>query len=106
MSKSLGNILDPIEIINNYGIDQLRYYLMKEVSLGNDGSISMLNLKIVLITISQIIMKFMSKSFSFIKKNCNNKIPKSKNLKQNDLRLINNITENIPDLIDLINKQT
>ena len=45
MSKSLGNILDPIEIINKYGIDQLRYYLTKEVSLGNDGSISMENLK-------------------------------------------------------------
>ena len=45
MSKSLGNILDPIEIIKNYGIDQLRYYLVKEVSLGNDGSVSMENLK-------------------------------------------------------------
>ena len=47
MSKSLGNILDPLEIINKYGIDQLRYYLVKEVSLGNDGSISLENLKII-----------------------------------------------------------
>ena len=45
MSKSIGNILDPIEIIKDYGIDQFRYYLIKEVSLGNDGSISMENLK-------------------------------------------------------------
>ena len=30
MSKSIGNILDPIEIIKDYGIDQLRYYLIKK----------------------------------------------------------------------------
>ena len=48
MSKSLGNILDPIEVVKDYGVDQLRYYLIKEVSLGNDGSVSMKNLKIVL----------------------------------------------------------
>ena len=62
MSKSLGNILDPIEIIKDYEIDQLRYYLIKEVS-GNDGSISMDNLKIVLIMIWLIIMAIYAKEF-------------------------------------------
>ena len=45
MSKSKGNILNPIEIIKKYGIDELRYYLMKEVSHGSDGSISLKNLQ-------------------------------------------------------------
>ena len=106
MSKSLGNILDPIEIIQNYGIDQLRYYLIKEVSLGNDGSISMKNLKSCINNdLANNYGNLCQRVFSFIKKNCNNKVPKTKNFKETDTKLINNIKDNIPKLIDLINKQ-
>ena len=76
MSKSLGNILDPLEIINNYGIDQLRYYLVKEVSLGNDGSISLENLKNCINNdLANNYGNLCQRVFSFIKKNCGNKIP-------------------------------
>ena len=106
MSKSLGNILDPIEIIQNYGIDQLRYYLIKEVSLGNDGSISMENLKNCINNdLANNYGNLCQRVFSFIKKNCNNKVPKTNNFKETDTKLINNIKDNIPKLIDLINKQ-
>ena len=40
MSKSVGNVVDPIEMSNLYGVDQLRYFLMREVSFGQDGSYS------------------------------------------------------------------
>src|SRR5690349_7336226 len=40
MSKSLGNVIDPVQIIELYGADALRYYLLREVSFGQDGSVS------------------------------------------------------------------
>ena len=106
MSKSIGNILDPIEIIKDYGIDQLRYYLVKEVSLGNDGSISMENLKNCINNdLANNYGNLCQRVFSFIKKNCSNKIPKKNKLKEGDIQLIENIKSNIPKLINYINKQ-
>jgi methionyl-tRNA synthetase len=40
MSKSLGNVLDPFTVIERFGADALRYYCFREVSFGQDGSIS------------------------------------------------------------------
>ncbi|HEV2755657.1 MAG TPA: class I tRNA ligase family protein [Actinomycetota bacterium] len=41
MSKSDGNVLDPFEVIDRFGTDALRYYLMRDVAFGEDGSVSM-----------------------------------------------------------------
>jgi len=40
MSKSLKNIVDPIELSNKYGVDSVRYFLLREISLGEDGEFS------------------------------------------------------------------
>ncbi len=106
MSKSLGNILDPIEIIEKYGIDQLRYYLVKEVSLGNDGSISLVNLKnCVNNDLANNYGNLCQRVFSFIKKNCDNKIPLSSKLNNSDRKLLDNLKNSIPKLTSLMNKQ-
>ncbi len=41
MSKSLGNVLDPFEVMENYGTDALRFYLMRDVPFGSDGAVGM-----------------------------------------------------------------
>jgi methionyl-tRNA synthetase len=40
MSKSLGNVLDPFAIIDRFGADALRFYLLRDVPFGQDGSVS------------------------------------------------------------------
>lgn len=40
MSKSLGNVIDPFEIIKKYGADSLRYYLLREIPRNSDGDFS------------------------------------------------------------------
>jgi methionyl-tRNA synthetase len=40
MSKSLGNVIDPRDLVATYGLDQVRYYLLREKPFGSDGSIS------------------------------------------------------------------
>ena len=106
MSKSLGNILDPIEIINKYGIDQLRYYLIKEVSLGNDGNISLKSLKDCINNdLANNFGNLCQRVFSFVEKNCSNKIPNSKNFDQIDLALTDNLIKNVPNLIENMNNQ-
>jgi methionyl-tRNA synthetase len=39
MSKSLGNVLDPFEVMELYGTDALRFYLLRDVAFGSDGSV-------------------------------------------------------------------
>jgi methionyl-tRNA synthetase len=40
MSKSLGNVIDPFEVMDRFGTDTLRFYIFREVRFGSDGSIS------------------------------------------------------------------
>lgn len=40
MSKSLGNVINPYDVVNQYGLDEMRYFLLREVAFGQDGNFS------------------------------------------------------------------
>ncbi len=106
MSKSKGNILDPIEIINVYGIDSLRYYLLKEVSFGNDGNIS--KDKLISCINSDLANNFgnlCQRVLTFTEKNVGLKVPQIDSLNNDDLEILNSFSEKYQNLVDYINEQ-
>ncbi len=99
MSKSRGNILDPIEIVNLYGLDPLRYYLIKEVSFGNDGNISQERLEDCINSdLANNFGNLCQRVTSFTIKNCNGKIPNKIKFEKDDLKILDKFKNNL-DLI-------
>jgi methionyl-tRNA synthetase len=89
MSKSVGNVIDPIGLSQLYGTDQFRYFLLREVPFGQDGNYS----HEAIVTrinadLANDLGNLAQRSLSMLAKNCGGRLPSLEGLVEEDLSIL------------------
>ncbi|MFC4605447.1 methionine--tRNA ligase [Rhodococcus kronopolitis] len=89
MSKSVGNVVDPLEMVEQYGLDALRFFLLREISFGQDGSYS----HEAIVTrmnadLSNELGNLAQRSLTMVAKNCDAQVPTPGELSEDDEALL------------------
>jgi methionyl-tRNA synthetase len=89
MSKSLGNVLSPDALVSTYGLDQIRYFLMREIPHGQDGNFSPEQIILrVNADLANGLGNLAQRTLSFIYKNCDGIIPVPGTLSDDDQKIL------------------
>ena len=97
MSKSIGNVLDPYDLLKMYGLDYVRYFMVAEVPFGNDGDFTheaftnRINSEL-----ANDFGNLAQRVLTFIDKNCNGLIPSPTDLTKEDEELLNAANKALP----------
>ncbi len=92
MSKSVGNVVDPDDLIRAFGVDQLRYFLLREVTFGQDGSYgaeAIVNR--VNADLANSFGNLAQRTLSFIAKNCDGILPNERSSDPADRALLGHV---------------
>lgn len=99
ISKSLGNVVNPMELAKEVGLDQVRYFLLREISFGSDGDFSRAALKQRINSdLANDFGNLVQRVLSFIYKNCDARIPSPASFQPEDLQLLE-LAQKLPDLL-------
>ncbi len=92
MSKSVGNVVDPFNLIAAYGVDPLRYFLLREVPFGQDGNYSHEAIVArINADLANDLGNLAQRSLSMIAKNCDGKLPAPGDLTEPDKALLTTV---------------
>lgn len=104
ISKSLGNVIDPLALVEEFGLDPVRYFLLREVPFGQDGDfargalVNRLNGEL-----ADVLGNLANRTLSLIQRNCEGKLPPVSAPAEADAALIAplaTLTENVGKLLE------
>lgn len=88
MSKSFGNVIEPKDFVEKFGLDQTRFYLMRETSFGQDGNIGHEGIQRRKNELANDFGNLAQRVLMFIFKNCNATLPKIGTLTDDDKAML------------------